>query len=326
MTTKIAVIVAFALITAHSTAHADDVNAAAKAFSQGQQAMLANDAAHAAEMFELADELAPSAAALRNAARARLAAGHNATAATLAARLLQRYSNDKESRSVAEAILSQLAPKLTQLEITCTEECTLTLDGKAASSTRPQTNHVLYVQPGARTVTAKFDADREAHTQLTATAGTSKRLELVAPPKPEPVAPAPTQTLQPVNNTPDLSATRQAPPPRSHGIGRKWCAIAGVATLGLGAVATWRGLATLDTRDAIEKASASGDEMLARSLYDKGQSQQLQTNILFGATAVMGATAIMLAVLADWSPQPEARTLSLAPTSNGLSIAFGGAF
>ncbi len=323
MTSKIATITVLVLFALHSTAHADDVNGAAKAFSQGQQAMLANDPAHAADMFELADELAPSAAALRNAARARLAAGHTATAATLAARLLQRYSNDKESRSVAEAILSQLAPKLTQLEITCSEECTLTLDGKAASSTRPQRTHVLYVQPGARTVTGMFGDDRKATSQLTAAAGSSKRLELEAPPKPEPVTSAPTASLQPMVVAP-VALTRTEP--ASRGIGRKWFAIAAAATVGVGAAATLRGFTTLDTRDNIKEATMNGDDDLAQSLYDKGKSQQLQTNILFGATAALGATAIVLAVLADWSPQEEARTLSLTPSSNGFGVAYGGAF
>ena len=77
------------IATVATSARADDVNGAAKAFSQAQQAMLAGDTARAAEMYELADELAPSAPALRNAARARLAAGHDATAATLAAQLLR---------------------------------------------------------------------------------------------------------------------------------------------------------------------------------------------------------------------------------------------
>src|ERR1700733_4580460 len=42
-------------------ARADDVNAAAKAFSQAQEAMLGGDSARAADLYELADELAPSA-------------------------------------------------------------------------------------------------------------------------------------------------------------------------------------------------------------------------------------------------------------------------
>ena len=88
------------------------LNAAAKAFSQAQEAVLAGDNARAADLYELADDLAPSAPALRNAARARLAAGHDAMAATLAAELLRRYPSDKESRDVAEAILEAVAAAL----------------------------------------------------------------------------------------------------------------------------------------------------------------------------------------------------------------------
>jgi hypothetical protein len=305
-------------------ARADDVNGAAKAFSQAQQAMLANDYARAAEMYELADELAPSAPALRNAARARLAAGHQAMAATLAAQILQRYSNDKESRSVAEAILNELAPKLTQLEIACSEPCTLSLDGKAASSTRPHVAHVLYAQPGARTIAATFDGDREAKAQITAMAGASKRVELTAPPRPAPVV---TPPPAPVAAAPVTAAPRPTPPPASHGIGRKWCIVAAAATVGFGAAATLRGLSTLGTRDEIEAATARGDTALAESLYDKGRGQQLQTNILLGVTAAAGVSAIVLAVVADWHPaQRERRQVAIQPTAGGATFVLGGHF
>lgn len=316
------VLIVFSLV---SPARADDVNGAAKAFSQAQQAMAANDPAHAAEMYELADELAPSAPALRNAARARLAAGHIATAATLAAQLLQRYSNDKESRSVAEAILSDLAPRLTQLEIVCSEECTLALDGKAASTTKPRTNHVLYVQPGARTLTATFEGEREAKAQVTALAGKSKQVKLEAPAKPEPKPAAPVSEGTSATTTVPLGPTT-VKSESSRGIGRKWFVIAAGATVGLGVAATLRGFATLDTRDAIKDATAMGDDATARTLYDKGRSQQLQTNILLGATAAVGATAVVLAVLADWSPHAETPAVSVAPTSGGAAVVFGGSF
>ncbi|HVK83312.1 MAG TPA: hypothetical protein VM513_04345 [Kofleriaceae bacterium] len=309
-------------------ARADDVNGAAKAFSQAQQAMLANDYARAAEMYELADELAPSAPALRNAARARRAAGHSATAATLAAQILQRYSNDKESRGVAEAILSELAPKLTQVEVACSEPCTLSIDGKAASSTRPNLSHVLYAQPGARTIAAAFDGEREAKAQISAIAGGTKRVELAAPPKPAPVETAPAPT--PATERPAASpgAPTSAPSPQvSRGIGRKWFVVAAAATVVLGTAATARGLATLGTRDDIEAATTSGDATRASSLYDTGRGQQLQTNLLLGATAVAAGSAIVLAVLADWSPgRRERREVAIQPTVGGAAFVLGGHF
>ncbi len=326
MTKYFGAVIVSIVLSQPSPARADDVNGAAKAFSQAQQAMVANDPAHAAEMYELADELAPSAPALRNAARARLAAGHVATAATLAAQLLQRYSNDKESRTVAEAILSDLAPRLTQLAITCSEECTLALDGKAASTTKPRTNHVLYVQPGARTLTATFQGEREAKAQITATAGSSKQVQLDAPARPEPTGPAPVTTAPAVTGTTTATTPVRDAPVASRGIGRKWFAIAAVATGGLGVAATLRGFATLDTRDSIKEATARGDDATARSLYDTGRSQQLQTNILFGATAAVGAAAVVLAVLADWSPQTESRSVAVSPTTGGATLVLGGTF
>lgn len=88
-----------------------------------------------------------------------------------------------------------------------------------------------------------------------------------------------------------------------------------------------RGFATLGTRDDIEAATAAGDAMRAQSLYDKGRSQQLQTNLLLGATAVAAGSAIVLAVLADWSPkQRERRSVAIQPTAGGAAVVLGGHF
>ena len=291
--------------------------------------MQVNDPARAAEMYELADDLAPSAAALRNAARARLAAGHTATAATLAAQLLQRYSNEKDSRRVAEAILGELAPKLGQLEITCSEECTLTLEGKAASSSKARTVHTLYVQPGARTLGATFSANREEKRQLTVRAGSSTPIRMDAPPLPAPVvAPSPTPDAQPVVSTP-LSHPSAEPPPRrieSHGIGRTWFVVSAVVTVGLGAGATWQGITTMKTRDEIEAANDAGNAPLASSLYDRGRSEQLRTNILIGATAAAGITTVVLGLVTNWSGESERREIAIKPTDGGAAFVVGGRF
>lgn len=285
--------------------------------------MQANDPAHAAEMYELADDLAPSAAALRNAARARLAAGHTATAATLAAQLLQRYSNDQESRRVAEAILADLAPKLAQLEITCNEDCTLTLDNRAASSSKPRSVHVLYTQPGARTIGASFSGGRNAQRQLTLRAGASTTMRLDAPPLPAPAAPASDPAPAPIVATPVVATPTHR---ESHGLQRKWLIITAVATAGLGAGAAWQGISTLSTRDDIKSATAAGDTARAASLYDRGRDEQLRTNILLGATAAFGVTSIVLAVMTDWSGGEERRDIAVTPTEGGATFAVGGRF
>lgn len=299
---------------------ADDVNGAAKAFSQGQEAMLAGDPGRAAEMYELADELAPSAPALRNATRARLGAGHEAMAATDAAELLRRYSNDKESRQVAEAILSQLSPKLTHFEVTCSEDCTVTLDGKAASS-KARTSHIFYAQPGTRTVGATFDGGRQAQKQIIAAMGSSISVQLDAPARAQPVSPV--AGAQVVPASPAASVT---PVETSHGIRRTWVVVGAALTVGLGVGATVEGMATLDTRDQIKAATAGGDTAHAQTLYDQGRDQQLRTNLLIGAAAAAGVTTVILGVFTDWSGG-EHREIAVRPVDGGgATVMLGGRF
>jgi hypothetical protein len=290
-------------------ARADDVNGAAKAFSQGQEASLAGDNARAADLYELADELAPSAPALRNAARARLAAGHDAMAATNAAELLRRYPSDKESRDVAEAILSKLSPQLTQFDISCSEDCTVTLDGKAASS-KPRTRHVFFAQPGGRTVGATFDGGRQASKQITARAGQTTTLTLDAPPK---TVVTDTATKQ------DHGTAVVA----SHGISRRWIIGTAILTAGFGVAAGLQGMATLDTRDQIKAAVASHDDAHAMALYNDGKDEQLRTNLFIGGAAAAGVATIVLAFVTNWSGSSEHADVAVTPTTGGAAFVYG---
>jgi hypothetical protein len=309
--TGICFVVAATLAT---SARADDVAGAAKAFSQAQEAVLAGDNARAADLYELADELAPSAPALRNAARARLAAGHDAMAATLAAELLRRYPSDKESRAVAEAILSKLSPTLTQFDITCDEPCTITLEGKAASA-KQRTHHEFFAQPGGRTVGATFDGGRQTTKQVTTLAGQTTTLTLDAPPKQ-----MPNETISGAASTKtDTVAT-------SHGLSRKWFIGTAILTAGFGVAAGLQGMATLDTRDQIKAAVAAHDDAHAMDLYNEGRDEQLRTNILLGGAAAAGVATIVLAFVTDWSGSPDRHEVAVTPTSGGATFVYGGHF
>jgi len=306
--------------TAH--ARADDVSGAAKAFSQAQEAMLTGDTARAADLYELADELAPSAPALRNAARARLAAGHLAMAATNAATLLRRYPSDKESRDVAEAILSRLSPQLAQLDVTCTTPCTLLVDGKVIASVA-RAQHALFSQPGARTITAAFDDNRKATSQITAIANHITSVHLDAPPRPvEPKVALRAEPASHVARTPGGPGAGSS----SHGVSRWWVIGGGAVTLGLGAATIWSGMATLSTRDQIRDAVARGDSAATVNLYNTGRDQQTRTNILIGVTAAAGVATAVLAVLANWSGNTTERNVAVAPSSTGLSLVYGSHF
>jgi hypothetical protein len=310
--TILSLVVAVAMCAA--PAFADDVNGAATAFSQAQEAMLAGDAARAADLYELADSLAPSAAALRNAARARLAAKHEAMAATLAAELLRRYPSDQEAREVAEAILSSLSPRLAQLEITCSEPCTLALDARAINA-KAATHHTFFAQPGARTVGASFDGGRQTSKQISADAGHTTAISLDAPPI--------TQKLEPRSAAVVTQGTPHVD--ESHGVARKWVLVTGILAAGLGVGAVVEGVSTLDQRDQIRSAVAAGDTASASSLYNDAKSTQLRTNIFIGAAAAAGIATVVLACVTNWSPR-ESAEVSVAPTNGGAAVVFGGHF
>jgi hypothetical protein len=302
---------------------ADDVNGAAKAFSQAQEAMLSGDVARAADLYELADELAPSAPALRNATRARYAAGHLAMAATNAATLLRRYPSDKESREIADAILAKLAPQLAQLDVTCTAPCTVLVDGKVVVSVARE-QHSLFSQPGGRSITAVFEDGRKTTNQVTAPANhiTTMRME----PKPlptKPVAAAPGgEASRPGEG--GLATHRAAEP--SHGLSRWWVIGGGAVTLGLGVATTISGLSTLSTRDQIRDAATAGNTARAQMLYDTGRDQQTRTNVLLGVTIASGVVTGALAVFTNWGRTSGEREVAIVPGRDGGSVVYHGSF
>src|SRR5450432_206474 len=124
--------------------HAQDVTAAATAFTAGQQAELNREWARAAEFYELADQISPSPQALRSAAKSRLAAGDRATASTEAEELLRRYPAEATSVALAKGILEQAGAKLMRLDVQCKPSCTVGVD-RIAISTEPRGDHVVYV-------------------------------------------------------------------------------------------------------------------------------------------------------------------------------------
>jgi len=70
-----------------------------------------------------------------------------ATAATHATELLRRYGGDKDTRAIAETILSKVGGQLAQLEISCRGGCMLLVDKKAVAA-KPRDQYTIFTQPG----------------------------------------------------------------------------------------------------------------------------------------------------------------------------------
>lgn len=305
-TLRLAFTLALALpLWLHPAPAAADVTAAAKAFTDGQAAQLANDYALAAEKFELADSIVPSAVALRSAARMRLMAGHEATAATHAANLLERYPDDAASGAVAQEILDKVSSKLTRIDASCDKPCTISTDNKAVGLDK-STKHLFYLTPGPHKVEAWFDNDRATTREIEAVSDTELSLEFAAPPAPPAAAPSPAPEQVQPQPEPAAPAPAAAAETASSGLHPAWFYSGVGLTVAAGAATTWFGLRTKSLREDF-------DNDPTQELYDDGRSSQLTTNVLAGTTAVLGITTIVLGLVTDWGPG-EAEGVVLLPT------------
>lgn len=291
------VIVAFGIglagVCMAQPALAQDVAAAANAFARAQKAELAGDHAAAAELYELADSLAPAPEALRSALKARRAAGDLPAAAVLAEELLRRYADEKRSKELADATLSEAKEKLMRYEVKCQlRPCSVVVDG-AAAGTEAKETHVLYIEPGKHEISASFGTLHAEAQSVTGDAGGNGALSFEAPPEPKrprsavgAPASASGSTTADFGSDAGIQRTDSGLPP--------WMFVTGaVVTVGLGAVSVWSGLDVLNAHDDYE-----GKE--TEPAYQEGRDKERRTNILIGATAAAGVATAVLGIFTDW--------------------------
>jgi hypothetical protein len=106
------------------------------------------------------------------------------------------------------------------------------------------------------------------------------------------------------------------------------------ATAVLGGVTTWSGIDTLNNpgTDAVEKCTPK-DSTECRDLYDLGKAHETRTNVLIGATAVVGVTTGIIALFfTNWgddaapAEKKDARIMPLLGVNNGVTIGAVGRF
>jgi len=274
------------------SAQSDDVAAAANAFSQAQRAELAGDTARAAELYELADGIAPTPEALRSAARSWFSANRPVPAATDAEELLRRYGNDPSSRQLAEEILEKTRPQLGRLQVSCAAPCTLNVDGLAVA-TEARDQQTVYLEPGPHTLTARFDNGETKKQRLEARAGESVTTQLAPDPHAAPMTvAAPTATPEPAATAPRV-ARDEEPGRRRLSPAYFWVGLS--ATAALGAVTIWSGVDLLHARDDFKSTDNP-----TRKAFDAGESKDLRTSLLIAGTATLAATTTVLAFFTDF--------------------------
>ncbi|HEY6562842.1 MAG TPA: hypothetical protein VI072_36510 [Polyangiaceae bacterium] len=322
----LALSVAAAVSTTAVPALADDLAGAANAFSKGQKAELTGNYPAAAELFELADSLAPSPEAVRSALRARVAAGHLGTAAVHAEALLERDPENERSKNLAQTTLDEARRTLVRLAVTCRPRgCAMEVDGAVGASDARE-RHTFYVAPGEHELVGVFNATRSPAQKVQGAAGEALSLSFVAP------AESSTKAAQrPASFTSGgdlaLDATGDAKPSESGGLSPWFFATSAVITAGLGGAAIWSGI-------DVARAHSAYEEYESREAYEAGVSKERRTNILIGGAAASAAITLGLALFTDWdgseapkkAARPGAVRFMAAGTTNSALLSVGGSY
>jgi hypothetical protein len=289
----------------------------------------------AAAHFENADRDAPSPEALQSAIRARKEAGHTARASTLAALALSRYPNDKTFGDYARQVLSESERLLYRVAITCSPDCTVIVDSKVMPFPE-SANAVVYLDPGAHALIAGWSNNRHKSTEVTAIAGGGNKLSFVAPPleKPAPVADS---AASPRDGDPAAppNLIRRRMPKKSG-----WSPVVffvGVgATAIVGGVTIWSGIDTMNNPGTarVQSECATVPRIEDCKTYQTGLDHERRTNILIGATSVVGVTTAVIGLfLTNWagndSPKPDKKDAFILPVvgvRDGVNIGAVGRF
>jgi hypothetical protein len=301
------------VLGAGSTAHAQEatseptpaqVRVAAEAFDHGREAYKAEDFVEAAEQFEKADSNAPSPAALELAIRARDKAGELDRAATLLALALKRHPDDENLLKISADVLKRAGATLFELTANCDVACDLTVGGKIIHGA-PDTQRVIYVQPGPLTVRAGWADNRSDSKQVQAEAGGKGEVTFASPSSPAAKNMA-EEPSEPIASTP-------AAPPADEGVNNKssgWSPTAFYVGAGLtavlGGITVWSGIDTVNNPGADRVKKECGGQGESCALYQEGLSKQRRTNVLIGVTAGVGVGTLLVGLLAtDWGSGPK---------------------
>jgi hypothetical protein len=296
----------------------EEIKAAEVDFNKGREAYKGGNYVEAAEYFESADGHAPNDRVLELAINAREKAGNSDRAATLAQLGLDTYPTSDRLRKVAAPLVDKARTELLQVTIQCDQACNL-LDGARLVHGPAATRRVVFLTPGDHTIRAAWSDDRAASKNVTGKAGESTTLEFVAPPipkKPE-VAAAATAAPGPVQD----HGVEEKP----HGMSPTVFFIGAGATVVLGGLTVWSGIDTVNNpgADKVREECSKGLPD-CQTLYDQGRAHQLRTNLLIGATSVVGvATAIVGAFFTNWSGESSESTAATASVSPWVSYQNG---
>ena len=279
----------------------DDIKAAEADFTRGREAYKAGEFVEAAEHFESADGHAPNDKVLELAISARDKAGNADRAATLAQLGLETYPNSERIKKVAAPLVDKGHAELLQVTVECDEPCTL-LDGTRIVHGAPAVRRTIFLMPGDHAIRAGWSDERTMSQNVSGAAGESSAITFKAPPVPKKEAAAAPLGAAGADPGVESSSSRVLSP--------LYFLIGAGATAVLGGVTIWSGIDAQNNPgpDAVRDACFN-NQPSCNSLYNQGRDAQTRTNILIGATSVVGAaTAVVGIFFTDWSGKKQSES------------------
>ncbi len=271
---------------------------AAARFKEGEALFQKHAYAEAAQAFEEANSIAPHPAVLINAINAWAMAGQPARAATLCQKLIADPEADEKSKEEARSRLADLQGKIGKLNIRGAQIKNLTLDGKAVEAGE------VIVDPGDHLIEAEVEG-KAVQRKVSVVAGSSQQILLDAPKEKAPEA-APTASAP-------AAATGEIQVEPRKGLSPVVVYVGGAITLGLLGATVWSGLDTVKAREDFDKKAVKTE-----ADKEAGLAKQTRTNVMIGATAVVGLLTTGVALFAtDWSggKKKEGARLQVGPGS-----------
>lgn len=284
----------------------EDVRAAGDEFNLGRTAFKGEDFSTAAEHFEKADSLAQNPKVLLLAIQSRERAGHAARAATLAALAQERYPEEEMFAGTRQLIVDALE-RMGKVKVTCARPCALVVDSRLVHG-QASSKRFLFLDPGEYSIRAEFDDGHSVRKSVSTAAGASSKVHFD---QSGATATRGTQVEDDwagADGLPERQITYDDPAVGTETAGQKSAGLPPtVFWIGVGLTAASAGVSMWSGIDA---QNSPGRETVQRECqglgtdcdaWKEGKAAELRTNVLWGVTAGVGLTTVLIgAVWTDW--------------------------
>ncbi len=269
-------------------------------YDRGVEAHSQGAFAEAAQLFADADALAPNNTALQAAIEAAVQADDPVLALTLVDRTATRPLSPGVTHAVEEA-RAKFSARAGRLVVHCsgTVRCEVTVEGRPFTPDQP-----VWVLTGTRSLILRFGA-QSVNKSVNVEPGALVRLE-VDPPAPTAVAPPPAAPAQPHHKPPTTPPPPPTEPAAESPLASPWFWVGAGLTTTFALASVWSATDVAEKNDDFvsSRCNEVGSPSCSSASSD-GESAQLRTNLLLGATALCGAATLTIAILPASSPTAE---------------------